>query len=87
MQTLKVRIFPNGGAEIELEGKIIASQSEVEEIVEKIHNEEINSQVYYDEEDAELCQVQGGIGVKGVGWIAPLLFNPLANLYLALCKE
>ena len=87
MQTLKVRIFPDGSAEIDFDGKIIKSSTEVEEIVKKIHNKEIGSQVYYYGKKVTLCSVQGGIGVKGIGYIAPLLFNPLANLFLALCQE
>lgn len=87
MQKLKVEIFSEGSAEIEVDGKAIVSQNGLEEIAKKISRKEMEAQVFYNQNPVTLCIVQGGIGAKGEGYIVPLLGNPLANLFLALCEE
>lgn len=87
MQTLKVKIFSDGSVGLEMDSKDIMSQSDVEEITTEILNQKIETQVFYNQQLVTLYPVQGGIGAKGIGYIAPLLGNPLANLFLALCEE
>ena len=63
------------------------TNEEWDEIVSKINKKEIKAEVYYNGEKTQLYEMQGGIGVKGHGFFAPIWFNPLANLFLALSNK
>lgn len=79
-----VHIYGNGSALLELDGKTVENRSEIEEIASKIMKNEIEAEVFYNDNKTTLYQMQGGIGAEGFGFVAPLLFNPLANLLIAL---
>lgn len=70
--------------EVKADERLVKTEEELDEIVSKINKKEIKAEVYYDGEKTQLYQMQGGIGAKGFGFIAPLLLNPAANLFLAL---
>ena len=73
--------------EVKVDERLVDTDEELDEIVSKINKKEIKAEVYYDGEKTQLYEMQGGIGANGHGFIAPILFNPLANLFLALSNQ
>ncbi len=69
-----------------LKSRIIVVE-DICQMLSKINKKEIKAEVYYDGEQTQLYEMQGGIGANGHGFIAPILFNPLANLFLALSNQ
>ena len=69
-----------------LKSRIIVVE-DIYQMLSKINKKEIKAEVYYDGEQIQLYEMQGGIGANGHGFIAPILFNPLANLFLALSNQ
>ncbi len=69
-----------------LKSRIIVVE-DICQMLSKINKKEIKAEVYYDGEQTQLYEMQGGIGANGYGFIAPILFNPLANLFLALSNQ
>ena len=73
--------------EIYVDERLVNTDEELDGIVSKINKKEIKAEVYYDGEKTQLYQMQGGIGAKGFGLIAPIFWHPSTNLFLALSNQ
>ena len=73
--------------EVKVDERLVNTDEELDEIVSKINKKEMKAEVYYNGGKTQLYEMQGGIGVKGHGFFAPIWFNPLANLFLALSNQ
>ena len=82
-----VNIYADCRVEVKLDGRSVEEIEEINIIASKINKKEIDAEVYFEDEKTQLYEMQGGIGANGHGFIAPILFNPLANLFLALSNQ
>lgn len=82
-----VNIYADCRVEVKLDERSVVEIKEINKIASKINKKQIDAEVYYEDEKTQLYEMQGGIGADGHGFIAPILFNPLANLFLALSNQ